>query len=699
MPVPPTSNARTHPKKRAAGACEACHARKVRCSLAHTGSPCINCSLDSLACEPRVTKKRGAAPHRRARRNLCSASSSADTVSACPNQTTPQHDSPAFLEASSALRSGRCPQDAGAFLTSAAESRDRTSAVTPYQPLAEHFSHYGGENDLGALQSTENASEPQYAPIYGDPRGVSLVADICEPQRKGKSGHVLVPQTCLSNIDAETLDYLRLKGVFDLPSKRATEMMMQTYFSYVHPFFPVIEAKSLIEHLEDQSHTLSIHLLWSMFLAAANFADDAILEATHFVSRKEMKRSMYAKAKALYDAEYEKNKITLIQAVLLMGFWYADTEDRAGPWHWNGVAISLCQTVGLHRDPEPNSNQTKSIVSVDRKLWQQLWWSCFYREIWFSAGMGRPMRIRLVDCNTKMPDTHETGDFESLSADLRKKYLPVELKDLGKLWRSLLNLTVILSNLLIQQQQADRVLATESEVQITESEIRACNIQRDEIATHEQSELMRLYMYHFEIYVESVSLMLYRPFFLHDSADPSFNGWRSIVEQKARSSAAATTKILSGMISSDSIHLAQSIICIALVPTLQIHLLDYASPRTIIQRMGHQHLELCMIVVEELKKTLFGAEILFRMFTKARKQISDRRSTTFTAVPLVSQDEPLTSPSFAPADTMIDITQDEGRNPEYDLGVFSTMWNADALMTSYGLMHDFGHPWLTDTII
>jgi hypothetical protein len=96
------------------------------------------------------------------------------------------------------------------------------------------------------------------------------VADICEPQRKDKSGHVLVPRTCPSNIDPETLNYLRLKGIFDLPTKEISEMMMQTYFSYVHPFFPVIEAKSFIEEFEKSRHKLSIHLLWSMFLAAAN---------------------------------------------------------------------------------------------------------------------------------------------------------------------------------------------------------------------------------------------------------------------------------------------------------------------------------------------------------------------------------------------------------------------------------------------
>lgn len=186
-----------------------------------------------------------------------------------------------------------------------------------------------------------------------------------------------------------------------------------------------------------------------------------------------------------------------------MGFWYADTEDRTGPWHWNGVAISLCQTIGLHRDPDLSSSHMKSISAVDRKLWQQLWWSCFYRETWFAAGMGRPMRIRLVDCNTTMPNAEEgEKSFQSLSAGLRKRYFPEGVRELAKLWRQLLNLTVILSNLLIQQQQADRLLPTEFEVQSIETQIRACSSQRDEITVPQKSKLIKLHAYHFDIYLE-----------------------------------------------------------------------------------------------------------------------------------------------------------------------------------------------------
>lgn len=206
---------------------------------------------------------------------------------------------------------------------------------------------------------------------------------------------------------------------------------------------------------------------------------------------------------ALYDAEYERRKITLIQAVLLMGFWYADTEDRTGPWHWNGVAIGLCQTIGLHRDPDRSSNHAQSVSVHDRRLWRQLWWSCFYREVWFSAGMGRPMRIRLVDCNAPMPDADESEkELTGLSSTLRKRYIPDSIRELDELWTQLLNLTVILADILLQQHRAERLLASKDEVERTETQIRACSGRQGGASARNENRMVSLYAYHLELYVE-----------------------------------------------------------------------------------------------------------------------------------------------------------------------------------------------------
>src|SRR5690242_1056902 len=135
-------------------------------------------------------------------------------------------------------------------------------------------------------------------------------------------------------------------------------------------------------------------------------------------------------SQALYDAEYEKNKIILIQAVLLMGFWYADTEDRLGPWHWNGIAISLCQTVGLHRQPDASVNNPPYSSSIDQNLWKHLWWSCFFREAWLSVGMGRPMRIDLAHSDTPKPDVNASNSlYSGLTESQRQQYIPEDLND------------------------------------------------------------------------------------------------------------------------------------------------------------------------------------------------------------------------------------------------------------------------------
>ena len=64
--------------------------------------------------------------------------------------------------------------------------------------------------------------------------------------------------------------------------------------------------------------------------------------------------------------------------------------------------------------------------------------------------------------------------------------------------------------------------------------------------------------------------------------------------------------------------------CIALVPTLQVHLLHSVSPRKSVQYLGCHELDLCMMVVNELKVTYFGAEILYRLFTRARETINSK---------------------------------------------------------------------------
>ena len=87
----------------------------------------------------------------------------------------------------------------------------------------------------------------------------------------------------------------------------------------------------------------------------------------------------------------------LVQALLLMTYWYETPDDQKDTWHWMGVAISLAHTIGLHRNPE-----TTNMAASKQKLWKRIWWSCFMRDRLIALGMRRPTRIKGEDFDVPM---------------------------------------------------------------------------------------------------------------------------------------------------------------------------------------------------------------------------------------------------------------------------------------------------------
>ncbi|KAF5256013.1 hypothetical protein FOXYS1_13536 [Fusarium oxysporum] len=455
----PTAN-RQALRKRLGGACKACHDRKVRCSLAKSGPPCTNCSLDDKECEPRVRKsQKSVGPSAQQAHSRTSASATLsrqalpesfslfrnhdqtdDSITVVPSLELELDARPATSDSNRTVlginsigKPGdllRGPDGTYAIASeavAACSERSNVSCSSNYRPFPSHFSHFEEDDALNT------DSLPADTPMYGDPTGICAIANICEPEGADKSGHFLLPNGIVTSLDPEDQEYLRRKGAFVFPEARVRDSLVRAYFHYVHPFFPIIDVQDFLpKHESATLDRVSAHLLWSMYLAACNFLVEDVVRAAGYATRKEMKRSIYRKAKALYDMQHEKDRTTLIQAVLLMGFYSSDTEDKTGPWHWIGVAIGLSQTAGLHRNPHSTASR---IPQHRQRLWRLIWWSCVHQDVWFSVGMGRPVRINLDDCDTQLP---VAADLDALAVGvpdtLREKYLPAGMPDLSKLF-------------------------------------------------------------------------------------------------------------------------------------------------------------------------------------------------------------------------------------------------------------------------
>lgn len=120
--------------------------------------------------------------------------------------------------------------------------------------------------------------------------------------------------------------------------------------------------------------------------------------------------------------------------------------------------------------------------------------------------------------------------------------------------------------------------------------------------------------------------------------------------RKAQAAAAGFNQVLEALITADMIQLCQGIVlvllwtlifdnspeteiltgtgysCIALVPAMQIHLLNSTSAKPLIASLGQHNFDMCMQVADEVRKTYFGAALVRRLFLQAQAQIKSRKT-------------------------------------------------------------------------
>lgn len=94
---------------------------------------------------------------------------------------------------------------------------------------------------------------------------------------------------------------------------------------------------------------MSMLVLQTIYLLALTVCREELVIKAGFPDRATARRMHYLRAKALYDVDYEKDRNNFAAVLFLLGFWLAGPEDQKDTWHWLGSAISLEQTLGMHR--------------------------------------------------------------------------------------------------------------------------------------------------------------------------------------------------------------------------------------------------------------------------------------------------------------------------------------------------------------
>jgi hypothetical protein len=121
---------------------------------------------------------------------------------------------------------------------------------------------------------------------------------------------------------------LQKKGAFILPPKWVCKELIEAYFAWVAPILPIINRVEFMRGFAEEQPP-SYLLMQSVLLAGCRVCKHPYVRDDDGSTRSTSK-AIYRRAKALYDANHETDRLAIVQALTLLG-WYWDGPECMCP--------------------------------------------------------------------------------------------------------------------------------------------------------------------------------------------------------------------------------------------------------------------------------------------------------------------------------------------------------------------------------
>lgn len=228
----------------------------------------------------------------------------------------------------------------------------------------------------------------------------------------------------------DDIEYLQKKSAFALPEPALRDECLRCYALYVHPLYPVVDFVQVWSAIHASSPVnrgkLSLLLLQAILFAGAMWADVKLVRGASFLSRKALRQSLHQRIRVLYDADYEEDRMTVVQSLLLRSFWWKEANEQKDGWHWVGVAFSVARTIDLDYVGTDQDGPNQAL----QRLRRQLWWALCNREVIASCDMGRAPRVRHDDQSVPILRLDDFNYDEIMSVALPDMPYPPEAQHL-----------------------------------------------------------------------------------------------------------------------------------------------------------------------------------------------------------------------------------------------------------------------------
>ena len=369
----------------------------MKCDAARFGVPCSNCRRTGRECKL-IESRRGKKKSKAAANTTAVAAEEHNVQVVFQNTPKPDRGDATSTGAADDLGD----YDNNVNSSQARDEPDR-ELVTGHVNRRLQEQTEGPESLHAEILEAPNTSPPHMVTNPGGPEQILNFTHLLHQRQPDQLPTDAVGSRFLGATQKEK-DLLQLQNVFEIPNSHVCVELFRAYFTHVAPHYPIIDRSNFIFLYAIPQRPPSWLLLQSVLFMAAGHCDEHLLKEAGFISRYDARVTLFNRAKALFDADHEKDKFTIIQAVFLMSFWWATPTDSKDAWHWLGIAISLALKIGMHRSKKDSGMPPKA-----QRLWKRLWWSLYTEDKHVAASLDRPVRLRLSDCDV---EPLESTDFE-----------------------------------------------------------------------------------------------------------------------------------------------------------------------------------------------------------------------------------------------------------------------------------------------
>ena len=133
----------------------------------------------------------------------------------------------------------------------------------------------------------------------------------------------------VNELDDLEIEILHQRGAFLLPPRSLCDELVEAFFTWVAPVVPVINRSKFMSQYKDPKNPPSFLLLQAVLLAGSRVCSNPqLMDVNGSTTAAAM--TFFKRAKALFDANYEDDRVTIVQSLVLMG-WYWEGPEGLSP--------------------------------------------------------------------------------------------------------------------------------------------------------------------------------------------------------------------------------------------------------------------------------------------------------------------------------------------------------------------------------